>query len=319
MELPGFVGPSYELRGKRESFQRTLNLYPERNEMAPKQWSLTYTPGLRLIVAIGTGPIRGLWRTANNRAFAVSGNELYEITTPTAPVSRGALGTNVGTVKMRENAFSLVIVDGTYGYSFEFSTNVLTRITDTDFPAASSVEFLDQYIIVNDEGTGSFQFSALNDATNWDALDLASAEASPDNLIALAVDHRQLILFGDVSTEVWFDSGDASNPFQRINGAFIERGIAGKHLHSLADNTRLWWSKDSDGQAIAVRMNGYNAERISTINEERKVQTYGDISGGTCWSYQDSGHTFWCTNFPRRECNASVGRVNRLMARALLL
>lgn len=298
MELPGFVGPSYTLRSVNAALQRSLNLYPEQNEMAPSKWSLTYTPGLRLITTLGAGPVRGEFKASNGRCFAVSGNKLYEITTPTAPVERGTLTTSSGAVGIDNTVTDLVIVDGVHGYTLIFATNVFAQISDPDFPVATSVAFLDNYILVNDENSGRFQYSALNDPTNWDGLDVATAEGSPDNLVAIAVDHREIALMGDRTIEFWFNTGDSLNPFQRRNGAFIERGLAGKKLHCMADNVRMFWSKDADGQAMAMRISGYQAQRISTYAVEIAVQKYGDISAGTCFSYQDGGHTFWQTNFP---------------------
>jgi hypothetical protein len=296
-ELPGFIGPSYQLTSRNVSCQRSVNLYPEKDEAAKGRWSLKSRPSLTLLAAAGSGPCRGMRRCFNNRAFVVSGSELYEITIPAAPVLRGMLTTSTGAVSMAENANDLVIVDG-YGYAFNFSTNLLTEITDVNFPTATSVAFLDQYMLANDEESGRFQSSALNDATDWDGLDVATAEGSPDNLLALAVNNRQVILFGDISTEVWFDSGDSSNPFQRISGAFIEHGIAGAKLHASADNTEFFWSKDANGEAMAMRLVGYQAVRVSTFAIEQLVQQYGDISAGTCWAFQTGGHTFVVTNFP---------------------
>jgi hypothetical protein len=311
-ELPGFIGPSYQLTSRNVSCQRSVNLYPERDEVSKGRWSLKSRPSLTLLAAAGDGPCRGLRRCFNNRAFMVSGSELYEITNPTSPALLGTLNTARVTVSMAENANHLVIVDGTNGYAFNFTTNVLSQIADVNFPVASSIAFLDQYLLANDDESGRFQFSALNDATDWDGLDVATAEGSPDNLIALAVNNRQVILFGAISTEVWFDSGDSSNPFQRISGAFIEHGIAGEKLHASADNTEFFWSKDANGEAMAMRLVGYQAVRVSTFAIEQLVQQYGDISEGTCWAFQTGGHTFFVTNFP----NANVSLVYDVAAGA---
>jgi hypothetical protein len=301
MEIPGFVGPSYTLRSHNVACQRSVNIYPEMNEMDPQKWSLRNTPGLTLVATLGSGPLRGLHKASNGKAYAVSGEKLYDITVPSLPSVIGIdLSTSNGRVEFADNAIQMAFVDGSYGYVLDFATGTMTRIGDENFPAASSVAFLDQYIIVNDSDSGRFQFSALNDATDWDGLDVANAEGSPDNLLALAVDHREIILFGELTTEFWFNSGDVTNPFLRINGAFIEHGIAGKHLHSLVDNTRLFWSKDKNGPMIAMRVEGYSAKRISTFAVEEALQGLTDdqIAGGTCWSYQAGGHAFWQTNFP---------------------
>lgn len=301
MEIPGFIGPSYTLPSKKVSAQRSVNIYPEMNEMNPQKWSLKNSPGLTLVSTLGSGPVRGLHKAKNGNAYAVSGSKLYDITIPGSPTIVGdPLSTSTGRVEFADNAIQMAFVDGTYGYVLDFETNVLTKISDTNFPHASSIAFLDQYVLVNDQDSGRFQFSALNDATDWDGLDVANAEGSPDNLVALAVDHREIILFGELTTEFWFNSGDADNPFLRINGAFIEHGIAGKYLHSLVDNTRLFWSRDKNGPMIAMRVEGYSAKRISTFAVEDALQGLTDeqIAAGTCWSYQHGGHAFWQTNFP---------------------
>jgi len=45
--------------------------------------------------------------------------------------------------------------------------------------------------------------------TTIDPLYFAAAEGSPDNLVTLIVDHREIWLFGTNSVEVWYDAGTA--------------------------------------------------------------------------------------------------------------
>jgi hypothetical protein len=298
----GFIGPSYTLRSVNVDCQRTVNLYPELDELGTAKErevaSLVGTPGLLKLATMGTGPVRGLYYSSKGRTFAVSGTGLYEVTTPASPTLLGTLTTGSGRVGMTDNGVDLVLVDGAKGYHFTFATDTFAEITDPEFPPGADVaQFLDQYIIVNEPGTGRFWFSALSDATNWDGLDFGNAEGAPDNLLTLLVDHRELWLFGDRSIEVFFNSGDTDNPLQRIQGAFIEEGAIAESVQKI-DNTIFYVSVNEKGQAIVKRAQGYVPQRISTHAVEFAIAGYGDISGATSYSYQDKGHSFYVLNFP---------------------
>jgi hypothetical protein len=54
-------------------------------------------------------------------------------------------------------------------------------------------------------GTGQFQAGGLYAGSAWDALDFATAEGLPDNLISLIASQRELVLGGDKSIEIWFN------------------------------------------------------------------------------------------------------------------
>ena len=298
----GFIGPSYTLESVNVDCQACVNLFPQMNEYGTGKErevaSLVSRPGLLKLATLGSGPVRGLYYSSNGRTFAVSGATFYEITTPTAPVSQGTLTTSSGRIGMTDNGVDLILVDGAKGYHFRFSTNTFEEITDPEFPAGANVaQFLDQYIIVNEPGTGRFWFSAISDATDWNGLDFGSAEGAPDNLNTLLVDHRELWLFGDRSIEVFFNTGDADNPFQRMQGAFIEEGAIPGSAQKM-DNTILYVTVNENGQGIVKRAQGYTPQRISTHAIEYAISAYGNLSGTTSYVYQHRGHSFYALNFP---------------------
>jgi hypothetical protein len=157
--------------------------------------------------------------------------------------------------------------------------------------------FLDQYILVVNGLTGSFEFSAIADASSWDALDFATAEGSPDLTNALIVDHRQVIIGGEQTIELWFNDG--TSPFSRISNGFIEHGIAAPHTMCKIDNTIFWVGKDANGQGIVWRLgDGSAIQRISTFALEYAIGQYGDISTATGFALQYGGHSLYVLNFP---------------------
>jgi len=298
----GWIGPSNTARSVNVAAERSVNLFPEMTETGTGKEqevaALVGTPGLLKLATLGAGPVRGLYYASTGRTFAVSGTGFYEVTTPASPSLLATLTTGSGRVGMTDNGVDLVLADGAKGYTFRFSTNVFAQIGDPEFPPGANVaQFLDQYIIVNEPGTGRFWFSSISDATNWNGLDFGSAEGSPDNLQTILVDHRELILFGDRSIEVFFNSGDQFNPFQRMQGAYSEEGaLAG--TEQKIDNTIFYVNVNENGQGIVKRTQGYVPQRISTHALEFAISQYGNLDGTRSYVYQDKGHSFYVLNFP---------------------
>lgn len=58
-----------------------------------------------------------------------------------------------------------------------------------------------------------------------DALDFSSAESEPDHILNIAAVGDHLWLFGQSSTEAWYASGDADQPFLRSQGRAFSQGI----------------------------------------------------------------------------------------------
>ena len=117
---------------------------------------------------------------------------------------------------MADNGTQLMIVDGVNGYIFNFNTSVFVRITDVDFPGADTVTFFNGRFVVNKPNTGQFYISDLYNGLSWDALNFATAESDPDNLVRVIADGGSLILYGDKTTEMWGDTGAADFPYGRI-------------------------------------------------------------------------------------------------------
>lgn len=177
------------------------------------------------------------------------------------------------------------------------AANTLTRVADAVFQGAGSCGFIDGYIIFNQPGTQVFWITNIY-STVINPLGFASAEAFPDKLITLLVDHREVWLFSEVHTEVWYDSGSALFPFSQIQGAYISHGIAAANTAVRLDNTVFWLSNDEFGQGIVLRANGYSPMRVSNFAVEQAMQRYPTIADAVAFTYQQDGHSFYVLNFP---------------------
>lgn len=295
MILRGFVGPTYKMDALTYDSQRTINLYPIISETGTSKSvaALRSVPGYVEEFEAGGGPIRGCITTGQGRAFVVSGNEVYEITTGGA-VSRGTINTGTVRVSMAENGNEVIIVDGVDGWIFNLTTDTLTEITDPHFPTCSSVTFLDGYFIVQEDLTNNFYISGIYDGTSWDPLDFSQAVSNSDNLVSVFSDSGNLWLFGTRSVEVFNNTGAQAFPFERISGAIIQTGCAATHTVQAFDNTIAWLGQDSQGRGVVWKANGYQAQRISTQAIEGLIAEAPDYTESYAYVYHEQGHVFYC-------------------------
>ena len=296
MKTP-ILGSTYVARSVNAADARMVNLFPEVIPEAGKEPGfLMRAPGLRRLATIGTGPIRGLWQL-KNFLYVVSGSTLYKVTSAYAATS---IGTVVGTgpVSISDNGTQIFIAANGPSYIYNTNTNIFAQITDPDFPGAVSVGYLDGYFVFNEPNSQKFWVTSLLDGTSVDPFDFASAEGSPDGLVGLIVDHREVWLFGTNSVEVWYDAGLLDFPLERIQGAFNEIGCAAPYSIAKLDNGIFWLGKDARGQGTVYRANGYTGQRISTHAVEWQIQQYGDLSDAVAYTYQQDGHSFYVLTFP---------------------
>jgi hypothetical protein len=199
---------------------------------------------------------------------------------------------------MADNGTQLFIACNGPSYIYNSSTSVLAQITDVDFPGAVSVAYLDGYFVFNEPNSQRIWVTSLLDGLSVDPLDFASAEGSPDGVVGIIVDHREVWVFGTNSVEVWYNSGNADFPLSRIQGAFNEIGCAAPYSIAKMDNGLFWLGKDARGQGMVYRANGYTGQRISTHAVEWQIQQYADLSDAIGYTYQQDGHSFYVLVFP---------------------
>jgi len=300
MQTP-ILGASYVARSVNAADNRLVNLFPEIVPEGGKQAAFfNRAPGLKFQQTIGTGPIRALWAHQTNGSdfYVVSGTEFYKVTGLTATPTKLGDVTGTGPVSIADNGTQIFLACNPDGFIYNEVTNIFAKITDPDFTGAVTVAYLDGYFVYNEPNSQKVWVTALLDGTSVDPLDFASAEGSPDGLVAVAVDHREAWLFGTDSVEVWYDAGLADFPLTRIQGAFNEIGCVATFSVAKLDNGLFWLGTDARGQGIVYRNNGYTGIRISTHAIEYAIAQYGNISDAVAYTYQQEGHSFYVLTFP---------------------
>ena len=297
MKTP-ILGSTYVARSVNAADARMVNLFPEIVPEAGKEPAfLNRAPGLRLLTTVGTGPIRGLWAFGGN-AYVVSRDQLFKVD---SAYNVTLLGTVAGTdtpVSMADNGTQLFVACNPEGYIYNATTNAFQQITDGDYPGAVTVGYLDGYFVFNEPNSQRIWITTLLDGLSIDPLDFASAEGSPDGVVGIMIDHRELWVFGTNSVEVWYDAGTADFPLQRIQGAFNEIGCVAPYSIAKMDNGIFWLGQDARGQGIVYRSEGYTGKRVSTHAVEWQIQQYGDLTDAIAYTYQQDGHSFYVLIFP---------------------
>ena len=296
MKTP-ILGQAYVARSVNAADNRMVNLFPEATPENGKDVGfLNRAPGLRLLATVGSGPVRGMWQYGGY-GYVVSSNTLYRVD---AAWNATVLGTvsGSGPVSMTDNGTQLFVACNPLSYIYNATTGVFAQITDPDFAGAVTVGYIDGYFVFNQPNSQTIWVTQLLDGTSVDPSEFASAEGSPDNLVGLIVDHREVWLFGTNSVEVWYDAGNVNFPLERIQGAFNEIGCAAPYSIAKLDNGLFWLGSDARGNGIVYRANGYTGQRVSTHAIEFAIQSYANISDAFAYTYQQEGHAFYVLTFP---------------------
>lgn len=295
------AGQAYEHISRDVNYQRCVNLYVSASDILQgAEPVLLPTPGCKSLIS-GLDPVRGLF-VYNDTLYAVAGRTFYEVTIDEvletgSTTSRGTLtsnGTNL--VSMARNPTQIMITDGTADADiFTVSTNALAELSDADFTGASNVVFMDSYFVYSTPDAATMFTTAVNNGASVSALDVATAEAYPDRTLALAVDKRELWVFGERSTEIWYDAANTSGfPFSRREGALIDLGCsAGRSVQNI-DNGLIWL----DSRRKVVRNDAYTPVPVSTPAIEAQFEKYLVVSDAYAHVYTEAGSEFYCLTFP---------------------
>ena len=308
MKTP-ILGQSYVARSINAADNRLVNLFPEAIPDGGKEAGfLNRAPGLQFLQTVGTGPIRALWAHQTNGSdfYVVSGIQVFKLTSTSATPQLLGTVSGTGPVSIADNGAVIFFACNGPSYTYFEPTGEFNQITDENFPGAVTVAYIDNLFVFNEPNSQRiYSVDTVDPATAtyiyplvFNALDLSSADGSPDGVVAINVDHRQMWVFGTDSVEVWYNAGLANFPLTPVQGAFNEIGCAAPYSVAKLDNALFWLGTDARGQGIVYKNNGYSGVRVSTHAIEYAIAQYGNISDAVAYTYQQEGHAFYVLNFP---------------------
>jgi hypothetical protein len=234
--------------------------------------------------------------------------KLYKVDSTGAETLIGDLGSssrNITVPQFASNGEVLsILFPETDNYFYDPSTG-LSQNTDAVY---QGYEAEDTGVISVTSGDGYFIYcttkkvftsslvTAADKGTSFDALDFATAEFSADDNVRVAWLKGELHVFGEETTEVWANVGGSGFPFQRIDGATIEKGLTYQMSLVEVDNSFMWVGRgEGESPAVWRATGGGGAQKVSNDYVDKLLIDYGsdDTYSGTGFSYSFNGNTVY--------------------------
>lgn len=301
-EIVGFVGSSHKDRSLNFDAQRCINLFPQVSASGTSKTpaKLVSAPGLKAWLdntQANDRGIRGMLVFDANTLFVVSGSKVFRVDATGVATQIGVITSLDTPVSMATNGINVMFVTGTEGYVIDPAGNTVTQYADASFVSADAVYFINGSYVFNQTGTGKW-WATKQYSTQIDPLWFATAEATPDNLVTLAVTNQEVWLFGTQTTEVWAPDPTQYFPYSKIPGVLIEQGCAAKGSVARMAGSIFFLSADDHGQGMVFRTAGLTTSRISNHSLEQEIATYAVISDAIGYTYAAEGHSFYVLTFP---------------------
>jgi hypothetical protein len=176
-----------------------------------------------------------------------------------------------------------------------------TNAGDTDFPTTMvpGLVVLDGYTFVMDSN-GTIYNSEQDDPTSWLAADFISAEIDADSGIAITKHLNYLVAFGEWTTEIFYNAGNATgSPLARIPSAIIRYGCAAKNSIVEGENFIAWVSHGREHGHNVMAMEGLQPVKISTKPIEKVLNEMGaNVEEAIGQLLKTEGHYFYTLSFP---------------------
>lgn len=312
-QIPFLSGHS-EGVSKNANAQQLVNLYYEPDRVGGRGAHIGY-PGLKRVADIPDGVnLSGQSTTTEVRGMHVMGDYLYAVcgnyavrfdsSLTKTVISTAILSTSSGPVTMADNGRQLMIADGLdkLAHVYDAEAGTWTRINEDDysFLGGLDIAYQDGYFISAAVDDDKFYISSFNgenesDALEpWDPLQLYVANAKPGHIVRLISDHRELWVFKQYSTEVYYNSGDSTLTFRRMPRGNLEVGCAAPHSVVPLDNTLYWLADDR----TIRRANGFTPEIISSPQMAYWLNRYSTVSDASAFTYTEAGKKFYQITFP---------------------
>ena len=213
------------------------------------------------IVGLGNGP--GIDRGAiewNNVLYRVMGTKLVSISSTNVVTVIGDVG-GTGQVTFDYSFDYLAIASGGNLFLYRPSTG-LQQVTDPDLSTVVDVVWVDGYFMTTD---GQYLIvTELNDPFSVNPLKYGSSEADPDPVVALLKVRNEVYALNRHTIEVFDNVGGSLFPFQRVEGAQVQRGAIGTYACCVFMESIAFLGGGRNEAPAMWLISGSNAEKIST-------------------------------------------------------
>jgi hypothetical protein len=268
---------------------RLINAYAEAQGQDGKApMAVLPCPGLTLFASVTDTPCRGtIYLPDLDVAYSVHYNSVYKVTSAGTATRIGTIpGTDFVQISRNQATSPQISINCAEGDYYIVDDAVL-EVTDPHLPDTVSQDQVAGYTAYGIADRRVF-LSDINRTESIAGTDYATAEQSPDPLVAVRADRGDLFIFKKEHIEPWRNTGNADFPFEPVAGALIKKGLLSATAIVAADNTLMWPAHDR----MIYKMAGYQAQRISTHAIERVIKDETSTDTIIGFEHTDEGHTF---------------------------
>lgn len=182
-------------------------------------------------------------------------------------------------------------------WSYDSSNGLVDLSASTNYPnpTVPGIAYIDGYTTVFDTKDNIWT-SNTNDPSTWGGADFLVAQIEPDGAVAIAKQLVYIIALKGISTEVFWDAGNASgSPLAPILGSKVNVGCRNASTVRDLGGDLYWIGSTRAGHTQAMEMTAARGVRVSTPPVDRLLDKLDFSSGSSVfsWSVAVCGHSFY--------------------------
>ncbi len=245
----------------------------------------------------------------NNECYRVMGSKLVKVDSLGTITIIGDVGN--GSNVSFDYSFDYLAVASNKNL-FLYNGATLTQVTDADLGDVIDIIFVDGYFMTTD---GEFLVvNELNDPFAVNPLKYGTSEIDPDPVVALKKINNEPHAINRYTIEAYQNIGGDFFPFQRIQGAQIEKGAIGTNAVCIfSDRLAFVGGGRNESLAVYVGLNSQvikiSSREIDIILTEYDLSILEDI---TIESRVIDGHDFLYIHLPNRSLVYDINASSQL-------
>ncbi len=192
----------------------------------------------------------------------------------------------------------LINFGSTSGHTKGDKWTIQLTIDDAFFPPITPF-YLDGYGIYIKSNVKRIYISSNEDFSAIDALDFASPNAFPDNVVCGDVINAEIYFICQFTTEIWYDAGTSPFPLLRRPNILFNWGTSAPYsLATASNNCMFWLAQNKNGGKVVVMLQNYQIQIISdkALNDKLQEYTYVDDAIGMIVEW--TGKIFYFLTIP---------------------
>ena len=235
----------------------------------------------------------------NGVLYVVNGGNLCTVSASGVETVIGSVGNDGQPVTLDYGFDDLAIASNGDLWLYN-PTAGLRQNVDPDLGTVDDVLWVDGYFMTTD---GTFLVvTELGDPLSVNPLKYGSSEADPDPIIAILKLRNEVAALNRHTIEFFDNIGGNLFPFQRIEGAQIEKGCIGKDACCLfTEAVAFLGSGFNEQPSVYIGANG-NATKISTHEVDTLLEAYteAELSSVILEARNEGAHNFLYMHLPDR-------------------